>query len=201
MNYLIIIDHLYKLADDPGINWSLELNLNIKESPISFSGGLTCFSNTEQKYVELDKSIITEFLTNEESKICINYYENIKDNYIKYLTETITTKEQLDKYINKLNYPVTQYNYKLLNVFTFEELEYISNELFTKYVLLDPNNFKNFKPNKLAGWYGLGIELNTDSDTNDYPEILHLIDNDEIVVTAKEALQIMKKEKDLKVNK
>jgi hypothetical protein len=195
MKYLIILDHRYRLDDGKDITWLIELNLEIKRSPISFDAILTCFSNSEQKYAELEKSIITEFLTKDESIKCIEYYTDLKDNYIQYLYDTIKTQEQLDKYIETLHSPTTKYNYKLLNVFTLEELEYINNELFTKYVLLDPNNFKEFKEDQIDGWYALGVEVNTDLDDNDYPEILHIINNDEIPITAKEALAIMKENK------
>ena len=196
MANLIILKHLYKAKDGFDLDWEIHLNIKINDKYPYLDATITCFSNDTGEYEPLDKSIIVEFLSDDEAKECIKYYENIKTEYLKYLNDTIKTKKQLDEYIYKLNNPITNYNYKLLNVFSFEELEYINNELFIKYVFLDPNDFTKFVDRKLSGWYGFDTEVNTDLDDNDYPEILHLIDDDERLVSAKEALEIMKRAKD-----
>ena len=195
MQNLIILEHPYKADDGSNVDWDIHINIKVNKTYPYVDGDITSCSNDIRGRVSLDKSIIVEFLSKEEAKKCITYYENINTNYLKYLNDTIKTKKQLDEYIYKLNNPITNYNYKLLNVFSFEELEYVNNELFMKFVLLDPNDFTRFVDQEVDGWYGFDLEVNTDLDDNDYPEILHLLDSDEILISAKEALEIMKEAK------
>ena len=196
MKNLIILRDYYKLKDGSSVDWQFYLNIKVSRNPISLDGVLTCFSNDIGGYSSLDKSIIVEFLSKEEAPRCMSYYENIKTNYLKYLNDTIKTIKQLDEYIYKLNNPITKYNYKLLNVFTFEELEYINNEIFMKFVLLDPNDFTRFVDQEFSSCYGYGIEIDTDLVDNDFLRILDISNDDyKVIVSAKETLEIMKKEK------
>ena len=182
---------------DTTVNLSVELHLTTIPKPISFKIIAKCWSNEQQKYVKLEDSIIKESFTNKEAVKCIKYYEDIKTRYLKFLQDTIITEEQLYNFIVKLENPKTNYNYKLLNVFSIDELNYINNLLFKKYVLLDINNFNNFIDLECNGWLFYNIEVSTDLDSNDYPDIIYYDDNDKNnsikIVSAQEALNIMKR--------
>jgi len=195
--YIVKLNDKYKLQDSTTIDFEIELKLTITPEPISFNIDTTAWSNEEQKYVTLEDSIIVEFLSNEEALECIKYYENIKTKYLKFLQDTIITQEQLFSFLIKLENSKITYNYKLLNVFSIDELNYISNVLFKHNVLLDINNFNNFIDLECNGWLFYNIEVSTDLDNNDYPKILQLDfsnkNNLPKTISAQEALNIMKR--------
>ena len=144
----------------------LHIELAIDTENISFEGELLAWSNDEQKYVKLEKSVYGETLSKKEYEKFTLYYTKLMSNYLKHLKRTLKTQQGLQDYIAKLEYPDIDYNYKLINAFGYDRLD--------KFVRKHLNIYPTFEKNTLElisqevnGWYVDMIEVSTDLTNDD----------------------------------
>jgi hypothetical protein len=142
-------------------NFDIHLKFDIDYKLIKFNGELLCWSNDLQENVLLEDSIIREFLDENDYIKCISYYENIKEDYLRYLNQTILTSLQLDEFLDDIKNPNFIYSDLLLKSFDKYTLDYIFINFFKSYSILDINNFDIFIPHNVNGWYYYGIEVDT----------------------------------------
>lgn len=120
------------------------------------------------KYVELDKSFYHDGLSQEDFYSFKNYYMQIEQDFLTYITTTIDTKDKLDSFIQRLENPKFVFHPKLLNVFSQNELEgYFQKD--EDNILLDIKDVSKFKPRQIDGWLNEEVEVSTDLDDNDFP--------------------------------
>ena len=152
-------------------NFPIYINLTIDTADRKFQAQLLCWSNNAQDNVLLKKSDVVEVLSKDEALKCIKYYENIVNNYVDFLYDTIKTKEQLDDLIEKISSPKFIYTKQLINAFSKNKLDYMMKECFKiRSIILDIDDFTKIIPKNINGWYADDIEV-TGSDEQELPYI------------------------------
>ena len=161
---------------------AVKLVIELKIDKLDFSLQLLGWSNDEQKEIAIEDSF---YSTIECYESLNKHYSKICDDYLSYLKTNITTQEKLENFVYELENPKFEFHYKLLNVFSQEQLEKIMKKHFNTDPILNLKDFSHFLPNVTNGWYGCGIEVSTDLDDNDYP----LIEDDKGIITPEKLLK------------
>jgi len=146
-------------------DFPIYMELDINNNPIKFRANLLCWSNEKQQNVPLVESIIFDYLSKEGLNKCIDYYENIKNEYLMHLYKTITTITEFEKFICHIKSPQFVYPKGLIKKFGKKTLDYIMINIFKSAASLDIQTFE-FIPNEVPGWYSNGIEVCSSSNFN-----------------------------------
>ena len=160
----------------------IELKILKQQSSIDYTLSLFSFSNESQKYVAIENSwFMGTKIENLIEKIALEY-DPILDNFAKVL-ESIKYGDQLKELLYRMENITYVFHYKLLNMFTQEELEEISSKLYNEIPRLNIALLKSqediywerdlFLPCYKNGYYAYmdEIEISTDLDGSDYPTI------------------------------
>ena len=113
------------LCDDREVSADLVIELKIEKLDFSFQ--LLGWSNDDQKEIAIEDSF---YSTIECYESLNKYYSNICNDYLTYLKANITTQEKLKNFVNELENPKFEFHYKLLNVFSQEQLKRIMRKYF-----------------------------------------------------------------------
>lgn len=140
---------------------------------------LYSWSNKTQTYAVLNKSIWNEegFGGGKYISKIGNHYKRIVENFLDVFKQ-MTYYWKLKEIIHKLENPIFNFHYKLLNTFSREFLEKFLLEKFDIYPILNVVLLKNrihkqnipqiFLPNYTEGFYLNGIEISVDLDDSDF---------------------------------
>lgn len=140
---------------------------------------LYSWCNRTQTYVALNKSIWNEkgFGNGKYISKIENHYKKIVENFLD-IFKQMTYYWKLKEIIHKLENPIFNFHYKLLNTFSREFLEKFLLEKFDIYPILNVVLLKNrihkqnipqiFLPNYTEGFYLNGIEISVDLDDSDF---------------------------------
>lgn len=140
---------------------------------------LYSWCNRTQTYVALNKSIWNEkgFGNGKYISKIENHYKKIVENFLD-IFKQMTYYWKLKEIIHKLENPIFNFHYKLLNTFSKEFLEKFLLKKFDIYPILNVVLLKNrihkqnipqiFLPNYTEGFYLNGIEISVDLDDSDF---------------------------------
>jgi len=146
---------------------SVEILLELTIDSFDFSLQLFAYSNSEEKEVLLENSVYATDLPRKSYLQIDKHYTKVANNFLEYLRKNITTQEKLKEFIWRIKKSRFIFHTKLLNVFTQEDLEFIAQKYFKYYPILNLEDFSDFLPVKIDGWYIDGIEIDTDLDENE----------------------------------
>jgi len=165
--------------------WSIPVFIELKivkiKSHICYTLSLFSWSNEEGKNVAIENSFLQNVEIENFLEQVILKYEPILSNLIKIL-EAIQYPDQLKELIFRLENITYLFHYKLLNMFTQQELENIFSKNFNIYQKINVQFLKIkeetlywqsnlFLPTYISGFYAKGIEVSTDLSRDDYPTI------------------------------
>lgn len=113
---------------------------------------------------------------------------------------SIRYADQLKELIYRMENITHIFHYKLLNMFTQEELEAISTRLYKSFPRLNIALLKSkenlslqsnlFLPHYHTGFYAQEIEISTDLDKSDYPTIEYKAGDNKSSLTKQEVLKV-----------
>jgi len=186
------------LADNSQVNCSIYFKTDIyrKKTTLYVDIALYSWCNNQQDYVPLNKSIWNKdsFGGGLNIPVFETHYNKIISNFFMAL-EQVKYHWEIKDIIHKFKHPIFVFHYKLLNLFTRQELEEIMLTHFKSYPVFNTSLFykrpKNqalsylLLPNVVSGLYIDGIEISTDLDETDMPIIE---DNDSGAISKKEFL-------------
>lgn len=141
---------------------------------------LLSWSNSRQKHIPLNESIWTEegFGEGKHIPAIETHYEKVVSNFFDAL-KTLKYNWQLKNLIHKIENPTFVFHYKLLNLFTQQELEEIMRTHFSNHPILNMSLFQKppkhntldyaFLPHVVNGFYLDDIEVSVDLDESDMP--------------------------------
>ncbi len=185
--------------DTPSIPICIELKISKQQSNIDYTLSLFSFSNEAQKYVAIENSwLIGTKVENWLEDIALEY-KPILDNFANIL-ESIKYADQLKELLYRMENITNVFHYKLLNMFTQEELEAISIRLYKSFPRLNVALLKSqenlsldsdlFLPHYHTGFYAHEIEISTDLDKSDYPTIEYEAGDNKSSLTKQEILKV-----------
>ena len=158
---------------------------------------LYSWCNGTQTYAVLNKSIWNEegFGGGKYISKIGNHYKRIVENFLDVFKQ-IEYYWHLKEIIHKLENPIFNFHYKLLNTFSKKSLEDICLKHFNNYPILNVAILKEkvydrihylFLPNYVNGFYIFGIEASVDLDETDYA----IIENDSKEILMQECLKLL----------
>ncbi|PRM97588.1 hypothetical protein [Aliarcobacter cryaerophilus] len=180
---------------DLGIFFKLILSKKSNDLKIEIS--LYSWSNIKQSLVPIDKSIWKDFEFGAGKHIpkIEKHYKSIIDNFLNIFKE-LKYYWHLKELIHKMEHPIFNFHYKLLNTFSKKSLEDICLKHFNNYPILNVAILKTkvydrihylFLPNYVNGFYIFGIEASVDLDETDYA----IIENDSKEILMQECLKLL----------
>lgn len=172
--YLLDATHDIKLANKNYLaDIYIKLEILKEKSTVVYKLYFYTWSNKQGKAIPIVYSSLEESV----KKSILNTYKPIIDNLIKIL-QSITTSSQLKELMYRLKHSTYIFHYKLLNMFTPQELERIfrHKSLYLKLniPLLQASNKEHklgnlFLPNYIDNIKANGVEIRVDLNTDDYP--------------------------------
>jgi len=185
--------------------WFMPIYIELKivkiKSLVCYTLSLFSWSNEEGKNVAIENSFLQDVqIENFLEQVALEY-EPILKNLVKIL-EAIQYADQLKELIFRLENITYIFHYKLLNMYTQQELEDVFSKKFNIYQKINVSYLKAiedtlhwqsnlFLPIYLSGFYANGIEVSTDLSRDDYPTIDDCNENKKDSLSKEEILKIL----------
>ena len=178
--YLLDAEHEIKIEqEDRNFPVFFQLKILKQKSNIYYTLSLFFWSNEEQKNVAIEDSCLKDVKINNHIENIALEYEPILNKFVQILV-SINYLDQLKELMYRMENTTYVFHYKLLNMFTQDELEEICT-LFCHHTKINTALLKVqaniswqgslFLPNYCNGFYAKGMEISTDLSEDDYPTI------------------------------